>query len=188
MNTKTYEFDGISTEQFNPQDRQNFMEYEFENLLIEKSAFTVELENKEVQLHLYIKDIDMSEYDNTDEHIIEIGVAPEFESLSEKHQEDILSQFMEEDREFYKNNTDALLFDIISYGFGITLRSETVENPEDVEDKVNSAIAVRHGVSGLIGFELDRYVNRIGNTGWDLLADYCNDEDIIKKALARHSS
>ena len=60
MNTKTYEFDGISTEQFNPQDRQNFMEYEFENLLIEKSAFTVELENKEVQLHLYIKDIDMS--------------------------------------------------------------------------------------------------------------------------------
>jgi hypothetical protein len=95
---------------------------------------------------------------------------------------------MEEDREFYKNNTDALLPDIISYGFGITLRSETVENPEDVEDKVNSAIAVRHGVSGLIGFELDRYVNRIGNTGWDLLADYCNDEDIIKKALARYNS
>lgn len=185
MNTKTYEFDGISTEQFNPQDRQNFMEYEFENLLIEKSAFTVELENKEVQLHLYIKDIDMSEYDNTDEHIIEMGVVPEFESLSEKHQQDILSQFMEDDREFYKNNTDALLFDIITYGFGVTLRSVTVENPDDVEDKVNSAIAVRHGVSGLIVFELDRYVNRIGNTGWDLLADYCNDEGIVQKSISK---
>jgi hypothetical protein len=188
MNTKTYEFDGMSTEQFNPQDRQNFMEYEFENLLIEKSAFTVELDSKEVKLHLYIQDTDMSEYDNTDEHVIEIGVVPEFESLSEKHQQGILSQFMEDDQEYFKNHTEELLFDIISYGFGITLRSVTVENPDDVEDKINSAIAVRHAVSGLIGFELDRYVNRIGNTGWDFLADYCNDEDPIKKALARYNS
>jgi hypothetical protein len=122
------------------------------------------------------------------EHIITIGVVPAFESLTEKHQEDILSQFMEEDRVFYKNNTDALLFDIILYGFGITLRNETVENPEDVEDKVNSAIAVRHAVSGLIGFELDRYVNRIGNTGWDFLANYCNDEDLTANAMAKRYS
>ena len=183
----TYEFNGISTEQFNEQDKQNFIEYDYgENLLIEKTSFTVELENKDIQLHLYIQDIDMAEYDDTNEHIIEIGVVPDFESLSEKHQEDILSQFIEEDREYYKNNTDSLLPDIIQYGFGITLRSETVENPEDVEDKVNSAIAVRYAVSGLIGFELDRYVNLIGNTGWDMLNESCCDVDIIQTVLARY--
>lgn len=37
----------------------------------------------------------------------------------------------------------------------------------------------------LIGFELDRYVNRIGNTGWDFLSDYCEDQDLIKLAIAR---
>ena len=180
-----YEFDGISTEQFNEQDRQNFMEYN-EEYLIDKTPFTVELDDKEVQLHLYIEDLDVAEYgDGTDEHIISIGVVPAFESLSAKHQEDILSQFTDEDREFYKNNTDCLLFDSITYGFGITLRSETVKNPDDVEYKVNSAIAVRSAVSGLIGFELDRYMNRIGNTGWDFLSDYCMDVDLIKTAMAR---
>lgn len=180
-----YEFDGINTKSYNEQDRQNFMEYEFDNLLIDKTSFTVELDDKEVKLHLYIEDIDMSEYDNTDEHIISIGVVPAFESLSAKHQEDILSQFSEDDREFYKNNTDCLLFDSITYGFGIILRSETVTNPDDVEYKVNSAIAVRSAVSGLIGFELDRYMNCIGNTGWDFLSDYCMNVDLIKTAMAR---
>ena len=186
MNTKTYEFDGMSTEQFNPQDRELFTEY-YNGVLVEKEPFTVELDDKEVQLHLYIEHIDMSEYKDTDDQIISIGVVPAFESLSEKHQEDILSQFTDEDQEYFKNHTDELLQDSISYGFGITLRSETVKE-DDVENKINSAIAVRHAVSGLIGFELDRYVNRIGNTGWDLLADYCNDEDIVQKALARYNS
>lgn len=184
-----YEFNGISTEQFNEQDKQNFIEYDYgEKYLIEKTSFTVELENKDVQLHLYIKDIDMSEYEDTNEHIIEIGVIPNFESLSEKHQENILSQFMEEDREYFKNNTESLLPEIILYGLGITLRCETVENPEDVENKINSAIAVRHAIIGLIGFELDRYVNRIGNTGWDMLNEYCCDVDRVQAVLARYKA
>lgn len=181
----TYEFNGISTEQFNEQDRELFNEY-YDNTLISKETFTVELESKDIQLHLYIQDIDMAEYDDTKEHVIEIGVVPDFESLSEKHQEDILSQFIEEDREYFKNNTGELLSDIIQYGLGVTLRCETVENPEDVEDKINSAIAVRYAITGLIGFELDRYVNRIGNTGWDMLNEYCCDVDSLQTALARY--
>lgn len=186
----TYEFNGISTEQFNEEDKQNFIEYDYgENILIEKSSLTVELENKDVQLYLYINDIDMAEYDDTNEHVIEIGVVPDFESLSEKHQEDILSQFsLEEDREYYKNNTASLLPEIISYGLGITLRCETIENPEEVENKINSAIAVRYAVTGLIGFELDRYVNRIGNTGWDMLNEYCCDVDSLQTALTRYKA
>jgi hypothetical protein len=183
VNKMKYEFDGISTEQFNEQDKELFTEY-YDGTLIEKDNFTVELDSKEVKLHLYIEHIDMSEYEDTDDQIISIGVVPAFESLSEKHQQDILGQFTEDDQEYFKNHTDELLQDSISYGFGITLRSETVKE-DDVENKINSAIAVRHSVSGLIGFELDRYVNRIGNTGWDFLADYCEDQDLIKSAMAR---
>ena len=101
----TYEFDGISTEQFNEQDRELFTEY-YEGTLIEKDNFTVELDSKEVKLHLYIEHIDMSEYEDTDDQIISIGVVPAFESLSEKHQQDILGQFTEDDQEYFKNHTD----------------------------------------------------------------------------------
>ena len=179
-----YEFNGISTEQFNEQDRELFTEH-CEEYLIEKEPFTVELDSKEVKLHLYIEDLDMAEYgDGTEEHVITIGVVPAFESLSEKHQQYILEQFTEEDQEYFKNHTENLLQDSISYGFSIPLRSETVK-ADQVEHTINSAIAVRHAISGLIGFELDRYINRIGNTGWDFLANYCEELDLIKTAMAR---
>lgn len=179
----TYEFDGISTEQFNEQDRELFTEY-YDGTLIEKDNFTVELDSKEVKLHLYIEHIDMSEYEDSTDQIISIGVVPAFESLSEEHQQDILGQFTDEDQEYFKNHTDELLQDSISYGFGITLRSVTVQEDE-VEHTIDSAIAVRHAVSGLIGFELDRHINAIGNTGWDFLSDYCEDQDLLGLAMAR---
>ena len=182
-----YEFDGISTEQFNEQDRETKFTETYDGILIEKEPFTVELD-KEVQLHLYIEDIDMSEYEDSTDHIITIGVVPTFESLSEKHQQDILGQYPKEDQEYFKNHTDELVQDSLSYGFGIPLRSVTVTDLDKLEYTLNSAIAVRGGVSGLIGFELDRYVNRIGNTGWDFLSDYCEDANPIELALSRYNN
>jgi hypothetical protein len=64
------------------------------------------------------------------------------------------------------------------------LRSVTVQEDE-VEHTIDSAMAVRHAVSGLIGFELDRHINAIGNTGWDYLSDYCEDQDLLQLAIAR---
>ena len=180
-----YEFDGISTEQFNESDMEKFTE-SYDGTLIENDSFTVELEDKNVELHIYIEDIDMSEYEDSENHVITIGVVPNFNSLSEKHQEDILSQFIEEDRQYFKEHTDELLMDNISYGFGVPLHTVTVQ-PDEVEHTIKSAMAVRSGVSGLIGFELDRPRNMIGSTGWDLLDDYCCDIDFINKTLSRHN-
>ena len=178
-----YEFAGISTEQYT--DIKNFIEYEDNGLIIETEPFTVELDDKEVKLHLYIEDLDMSEYDNTDEHIISVGVIPSFDSLSKKNQDTILEQFMPEDRESMFEDKDSLLFDIFLYGMHVSLRSQTETDSDKVEHLVKSAIATRHAVSGLVGFELDRYQNRIGNTGWDFLGSYCTDLDLINTALAR---
>ena len=179
----TYEFSGISTEQY--EDIKEFMEYQDNGLIIETVPFTVELEDKEVELYLYIEDLDMAEFDTVTDHIVSIGVIPSFDSLSKDSQESILDQFMPEDRDKMLEDKESLLFDIFLYGFHLGLRSETVKQ-EDAEKTVESAIAVRRAVSGLIGFELDRYMNRIGNTGWDFLDDYCNDKDLLQMALARH--
>lgn len=177
-----FEFAGMSTDNF--VDIKEFIEFQDSGLMIETVPFTVELENKEVELYLYIEDLDMSEYDTTTDHVISIGVIPSFDSLSEKNKETILDQFMPEDRERMLEDKEMLLYDIFTYGMHVSLKAETVKDSE-AEHKVQSAIACRHAVSGLIGFELDRCQNRIGNTGWDFLSSFCGDKDLIKTALAR---
>ena len=180
-----YKFDNMTTETFNENEKNNFLEFDYENTLVKKEFFTVELNNKKVKLHTYIKDIDMSEYDNSNEHIIELGVMPDFKSLSKNKKEDILSQFTDDDKEYYKKNTNELLMDVLMQGYFITLHTETTTNENEVENLINSAIAVHHCVEGLIGFDLDKYQNRIGNTGWDYLEDFCNGKDLIKLAMKR---
>ena len=67
------------------------------------------------------------------------------------------------------------------------MRSVTVTNENEVEHVIKSAKATYTAVTGLIGFELDKMRNRIGNTGWDLLDEYCNDADILQVALNRYN-
>lgn len=180
-----YEFDGISTDTLTDYDN-DFTEV-YDNVYIANKSFPVYLDNKEVQLYIYIEDMDMSEYEDSTDHVIRMGVIPSYNSLSEKNKEDILNQYLPEDRESMLKDTTGLLYEILSYGFSIDLRSETVK-PDQAEYKIQSAKAVQTGVSGLIGFELDRYKNRIGNTGWDFLDNYCNDVDLIKLVLDRYES
>lgn len=183
-----YEFSGISTKQFNEQGRENDFYEVYETILIEKKPFTVELDSKEIKLHLYIEDMDMADYDDCTDHIVSINVVPTFESLSEKNQQSILSQFPEDEHDMILKDTQGLLYEVLCYGFNVPLRSVTVTDLSELEHTINSAIAVRSAVSGLIGFELDRRVNRIGNTGWDFLSSYCEDTDLLKVVMDRYES
>ena len=185
----TYTFDNMTTETFNEADRKEF-NYEIDYIdeeytTIKTNPFVVELNNKKVKLHTYIKHIDMSEYDDSNEHIIELGVLPDFKSLSKNIKDDILSQFTDDDKEYYKKNTDDLLQDVMNLGYFVALHSETTTNENEVENLINSAIVVHHCVEGLIGFDLDKYQNRLGNTGWDYLESYCNGKDLVKLAMKR---
>ena len=183
--TYKYEFNGIST---NGEPNRDLFEEMYNGVLIKNKPFTVELEDKDVELHIYIEDIDMAEYDDCEDHIISIGVVPAFKSLSKKHQEDLLGQYdMAEDREELKEDTVWQLQDAISYGFGIPLHTVTVTDLDKVEHTIDSAVAVHNAVEGLIGFDLDKMVNRLGSTGWDYLDDYCCDKDLIQAALARYN-
>ena len=180
---KQYKFSTMTAEQFNEKDMDNFTNY-FDTIWISKEPFKVELDTKEIELHLFIEYLDMSEYIadcNTQE--VSIGVIPTFDSLSEEHKNALLSRFTAEDREQYKANPTALLYDIMRYGFKLTLHTETTEDLNKVDHLIKSAVAVSPCVSGLIGFDLDRMLNRIGNTGWDFLSDYCEGADLMKLAI-----
>lgn len=184
---KQYKFSTMTTEKFDEQDMDKFTNY-FDTTWISKEPFTVELDSKEIELHLVIEYIDMSECIadcNTQE--VSIGVIPAFDSLSDKHKNDLLSQFTAEDREQYKANPTALLYDILCYGFKLTLHTETTEDLNKVDHLIKSAVAVSSCVSGLIGFDLDRVFNRIGNTGWDFLSDYCEGADLLQLASDRYN-
>ena len=74
----------------------------------------------------------------------------------------------------------------MSYGYGIPIDSETcIDDDNKLDTIIKTAMSVAGAYSGLIGFYLDKQVNRIGNTGWDFLAEYCNDLDIVKAAIDR---
>lgn len=181
-----YKFSTMTAERFDEKDMDNFTNH-FDTIWISKEPFKVELDTKEIELHLFIEYLDMSEcIEDCNTQEISIGVIPTFNSLSDKHKNDLLSQFAKEDREQYKANPTALLYDILCYGFKITLHTETTENLNKVDHLIKSAVAVSPCVSGLIGFDLDKMQNRIGNTGWDILSDYCEGADLIKLATDRY--
>ena len=178
-----YKFSTMTAERFDEKYMDNFTNH-FDTIWISKEPFKVELDTKEIELHLFIEYLDMSEYMadcNTQE--ISIGVIPTFDSLSDNNKNRILREYSAEDREQYKANPTALLYDILSYGFKLTLHTETTEDLNKVDHLIKSAVAVSPCVSGLIGFDLDRMFNRIGNTGWDFLSDYCEGADLMKLAM-----
>lgn len=74
-------------------------------------------------------------------------------------------------------------FDIIEYGLSVRM---LYENKPYSEKKVYE---VMNGVSCLVehidrfrGFSLDRYVNKIGNTGWDIINSCLDGESFINKS------
>lgn len=184
-NQYKYEFSNIKTNLLTDKIKQEFKGY-YESLWINTHSFKVELDTKEVDLHVYISITDMSEFTyDSDEYLVTLGVIPSFNSLTDSHQESILNQFIDEDRERFLKDKECLLMDILDYGYTIQLHNEIV-NSDNLIDTIDSAMAVSPCIKRLIGFELDKIMNKIGNTGWDLLRDFCEGIDLTRVALERY--
>ena len=184
---KQYKFSTMTAERFNEQDMDNFTNH-FDTIWISKEPFTVELDTKKIKLHLFIEYLDMSECIadcNTQE--VSIGIVPTFDSLSEEHKNQLLSQYTADEKERMLANPAALLYDILVYGYKIALHTETTEDLNKVDHLIKSAVAVSPCVSGLIGFDLDRVFNRIGNTGWDFLSNYCENANLVQLAMNKYN-
>lgn len=184
---KQYKFSTMTAERFNEQDMDNFTNH-FDTIWISKEPFTVELDTKKIKLHLFIEYLDMSECIadcNTQE--VSIGIVPTFDSLSEEYKNQILRDYTADEKERMLANPAALLYDILVYGYKIALHTETTEDLNKVDHLIKSAVAVSPCVSGLIGFDLDRVFNRIGNTGWDFLSDYCENANLVQLAMNKYN-
>lgn len=77
--------------------------------------------------------------------------------------------------------------DIQSYGLSILCGSELIKGLEEVDESVFDRIAsVVDFYDRTLGYTLDKYVNRIGTTGWDILDDALNGVDFVKATLDRY--
>ena len=178
---KQYKFSAMTAEQSDKQNIENFYSY-FNTVWISKEPFIVELNSKEVELHLFIERMDMSEYiEHCNTQEVVMGIIPSFNSLSEKYKNEILNQYTADKKEYMKVSPILLLPDILFYGLNIPLYTEATEDANKTDYLIKSAMAVSSGVTNLIGFNLDKTFNIIGNTGWDLLSSYCEDQMILKE-------
>lgn len=79
---------------------------------------------------------------------------------------------------------DIEAYDIWSYGCNILIGSECEEGEVFNNVYFDLIASVFEIVDSMRGFFLDRYVNRIGNNGWDMLNDFVNDVPFLSKLRA----
>ena len=107
-------------------------------------------------------------------------MVPCYSSLSEKMKKNVLEcSGVEED--------DINERDVFDYGCQLVLARESQEG-EYVPEIMDKIASVYRTIDSMRGFYLDQYQNRIGNTGWDMLAYYMKDEDFTQKAFDRFDS
>lgn len=81
-----YKFSSIETNILTNNTRQEFKEYST-GPWINTHPFEIELDTKEIDLHVYIDITDMSEFtDDSDERMVTLGVIPSFNSLTDSCQ------------------------------------------------------------------------------------------------------
>ena len=133
-----------------------------------------------------IYDMDELTGEDTGDYSVSLLLVPTFESLCKEKREGVLDcTGVDED--------SVTLYDVISYGISVPLGNVSVKHNgksmdkcEGLQEKLRAIANVFESIDGLRGFYLDRYVNRIGTTGWDLLHDYVNGKDFIKATLDRY--
>lgn len=76
---------------------------------------------------------------------------------------------------------DLTIYDIWSYGCNVQFGCESEEGEEFNDEYFSLISSVFETINSLKGFYLDRYVNRIGNNGWDMLEDFINDVPFLSK-------
>jgi hypothetical protein len=82
----------------------------------------------------------------------------------------------------WDDDTDLTYHDVATYGYSVPLEDANGETWQEAYEQVKSTLALANmGV----GFLLDRPMNRIGTTGWDMIRDANDDVDAHDAALER---
>jgi len=106
------------------------------------------------------------------EYLYSLMLVPTCESVNKEKQESVLSS----------GGCDEI-YDVCSYGCNVSMCSACEKSETWDEGIVTKMMSIVEVINSLRGFYLDRYVNRIGNTGWDMLDDFINGNDFLKKVI-----
>lgn len=102
------------------------------------------------------------------------------EEISEEHKEDVMTS-MGITEEMWENK-NVRVSTIADYGLGVPVWSQSGEDISEISEDADSTAPA---IQGLVGFFLDKPINRIGSTGWDVLKDAVANESYIDAGLER---
>jgi hypothetical protein len=176
-----HEIFGISTDMDIKFDEKFEVIYDSGETMIaqSKETFTHEEEGLNFKYKYVIEVADGNTWDGENNYYIELSVVPTFDSLCNKKKEYLLDSACVEE-------CDVNIYDVFNEGYSLFIGYEkypTNDIPMDEHKEVTSALdsiaSVFETINAIRGFYFDKYVNRIGNTGWDFLNDFINDIPFI---------
>lgn len=156
-----------------------------EMIAVSKDEYKCYLGEKTINYRIGVQLDDSEEFNNDDPTYIvaSMYLIPAYRNLSRDNREDIIKfagDSMIDLKKYGKKDDLTYYQDVISYGTTVFLASDSCNytDRDDYEEKTNQIMNdianTYNGVTGLIGFYLDRPTNMIGMTGWDWLRMHCN--------------
>ena len=183
-----HEIFGISTDMDIKFDEKFEVIYDNSERMIaqSKETFTHEEEGFNFKYKYVVDVIDGCTWDGEDVYYIDFVLVPTYDSLGEKHKKSVLSSACVDE-------CDVNIYDVLADGVSLFLGSETfstndvpMDENEEVMGALDSIASVFELINSIRGFYFDRYVNKIGNTGWDFLNDYINDIPFTDSLMKRY--
>ena len=112
------------------------------------------------------------------DYVVELQLVPT--KVTKEHKQDVIS-YLGIPPEKWKDE-DVRAWGIKEYGLGIPLWNDS---GDDIDELSKEADEQAIPISSTIGFYLDKSVNRLGSTGWDMLRDALNNESWVDAGLRR---
>ena len=187
-----YNFAGVSTDEHRYTLEDKFVErYNDggEAYYVSKQTFNHVEDGLSFRYKYVIEVMDFREFCDEDKVTVNLMIVPTLQSLSEKNRKSVVDQFGDDIPTF------DITEDIARYGLQVALGGEEFEvddedsdweDREEIRECLNGIANIFETINSMRGFWLDRIQNGIGNTGWDFLNDYINDQSFTEAAFNRY--
>lgn len=129
-----------------------------------------------------VRFVDYSQYTDYDKIGYELLMVVMPKSLHKSQIEELAKQFGEDFDPKQIDLRDVIDCLIASVAFG----RDEIDNWDEVDNELLKIAHVLDMLDRFRGFSLDKYVNRIGTTGWDVLAHATKGEDLFQPIFDRY--
>jgi len=154
--------------------------YVFENL---EPELVIHIDDKEKEVPCRIVETvhNLEEAMGSDapaKYHVELKIVPT--ELTEEHKESIFGGIPDSEEAWDDEYVRSV--EIANYGLGVPAWRETGDNVKELKEKARKQAP---SIEALIGFYLDKPVNKVGSTGWDILKDALTNESWMDAGLER---